>query len=762
MPPVSTIPSILANITSLSSLPRHVVVVNTLWFLSLSISLTCALLATLLQQWARRYVKITHKRHHPRNRARIRAFFAEGVDKLHLSLAVRALPALLHSSLFLFLVGLVVFLFHFNSTVFKFVAAWVGICTFLYACVTLLPIFRHDSPYNTPLSPLVWFLYTGLLCLVFQSLQWLTAFNCFHLAIWVRFRSLRDQYYGWFLHGMEKAAEEFALGLSSDIDGRALIRTLETLDEDDELEAFFEGIPGFFNSEVVSDPRVIFKTPNGEKMSEALVGFMCNTLSSNLVPELVKRRRIEICRKAVEAASLSINRRIFDRIMYKEWGGLLNSVEFGLFLRRFTYCDAFSAYYSQCVISVIVTRVQERDCRWFELAMGHLGVSKAVLREYLDHGDSLSLANCITICRHTMDAYSEHGWDRDVYSQSKTLEVLSKLNLHNTLPRLKGEFCALWNDLVKLAQSRNNEHIPISILRNIRQVFIRLHQDTIDTQDAFFTCSDNDPYLSRPLRYPFCDASSHRSNSVSCFYEAVANTTGEPVHRNILPSHLAPHHDVAFNPTLPSAGPTIQYLFPTSDDITGTSQHSIHARNCALESPAVASLVLATTTSATGYPTSNSATGTTSIPNTIHPLMETEPSPPFPIAVRGNAQPTDPPFDLPTSVPRLECNYQTHSGTTHFFPTSVNPSSFTAPQELFVSGLSVPPSATGGVHRSTRDLSPTAPTESHQDPQKTALPFSDEGSRDGGPSTERDVSSEDPTFPQKWGADQQSLSSSMP
>ncbi|KAH9972292.1 hypothetical protein BGW80DRAFT_1120412, partial [Lactifluus volemus] len=32
--------------------------VNSLWFLSLVISLTCALLATLLQQWARRYVTI--------------------------------------------------------------------------------------------------------------------------------------------------------------------------------------------------------------------------------------------------------------------------------------------------------------------------------------------------------------------------------------------------------------------------------------------------------------------------------------------------------------------------------------------------------------------------------------------------------------------------------------------------------------------------------------------------------------------------------
>ena len=56
--------------------PNYAVWVNALWFLSLVISLTCALLATLLQQWARRYLKVTQSRYNPHKRARIRAFFA--------------------------------------------------------------------------------------------------------------------------------------------------------------------------------------------------------------------------------------------------------------------------------------------------------------------------------------------------------------------------------------------------------------------------------------------------------------------------------------------------------------------------------------------------------------------------------------------------------------------------------------------------------------------------------------------------------------
>ncbi|KAH9051063.1 hypothetical protein EDB87DRAFT_1104016 [Lactarius vividus] len=61
--------------------PNYAIWVNSLWFMSLVISLTCALLATLLQQRARRYLKVTQSRYSPHKRAQIRAFFAEGVDK---------------------------------------------------------------------------------------------------------------------------------------------------------------------------------------------------------------------------------------------------------------------------------------------------------------------------------------------------------------------------------------------------------------------------------------------------------------------------------------------------------------------------------------------------------------------------------------------------------------------------------------------------------------------------------------------------------
>ncbi|KAF8492545.1 hypothetical protein F5888DRAFT_1927607, partial [Russula emetica] len=91
--------------------------VNILWFISLVLSLTCALLATLMQQWVRRYLQTSQRWYAPYKRARIRTFFAEGIERFGLPVAVEALPALLHVSVFLFFAGLVDFLININHTV---------------------------------------------------------------------------------------------------------------------------------------------------------------------------------------------------------------------------------------------------------------------------------------------------------------------------------------------------------------------------------------------------------------------------------------------------------------------------------------------------------------------------------------------------------------------------------------------------------------------------------------------------------------------
>lgn len=495
---------------------KYAIWVNALWFLSLAISITCAMLATLLQQWARRYIKITQPRYNPHKRARIRAFFAEGVDHLHLPATVEALPALLHLSVFLFFAGLLIYLFNINYTVFSAVAWWIVLCTAVYACITLMPIFRHDSPYYAPLSSSAWYIYNGTSCVLFQVLRWFSLKIYGHRATRNRFRfgDLEKHYRKWFLQGVGKTVEETAR-TSLGIDYRSLMWTFDSLDEDHELERFFAGVPGLCSSRVVHDPMGGFIEPNMTKLSVALTGLLDRTMTSNLVTDPVKQRRSIICMKAMDAVSVTLDRWIFDRLFIGEWDGLLGSVEFGLFVMKARYGNPLSAYYSQSMVSIIIARVQERDHRWFKLVTGQLGISEIVLQSYLAHGDSVLLDNLIYICRLTMDSYRAHGWTRRTDSRSKTFESVSKLDVQRTLPALQHLFCSLWNEIV--LEARNGDggeslvySLPLLILRHIRSIYITLHHGTFAAPTAFSSSTtDDDRILYQTSSYPLCNVESH-------------------------------------------------------------------------------------------------------------------------------------------------------------------------------------------------------------------------------------------------------------
>ena len=127
--------------------PISAIWVNSLWFLSFVISIVCALLATSLQQWARRYIRVTQPaRCSPEKQARMRAFFAHGVDKFGARLVVERLPMLLHLSLFLFFVGLGIFIFNINHTAFSSVIWLIVFFSSVYGLVTLMPIFLARQP----------------------------------------------------------------------------------------------------------------------------------------------------------------------------------------------------------------------------------------------------------------------------------------------------------------------------------------------------------------------------------------------------------------------------------------------------------------------------------------------------------------------------------------------------------------------------------------------------------------------------------------
>ncbi|KAH9956925.1 hypothetical protein BC827DRAFT_1086355, partial [Russula dissimulans] len=138
------------------AVPAAMLHVNILWFLSLCLSVTCALSATLVQQWARKYLLTTQLPSSPQRRARVRTYLFQGVLRFRLDTVANTVPLLLHASVFLFFTGLVEFLFQVNNALAYPLLACIVVCVIAYVALTLLPLFYRDCPYLTPMSGPLW------------------------------------------------------------------------------------------------------------------------------------------------------------------------------------------------------------------------------------------------------------------------------------------------------------------------------------------------------------------------------------------------------------------------------------------------------------------------------------------------------------------------------------------------------------------------------------------------------------------------------
>jgi hypothetical protein len=128
--------------------------VNILWVISLVCSLSAALLATLVQQWARAYMRIFQQSRNPLKAARIRLFLVEGAERL--PSVAEFVPGLIHISLILFLWGLCDIIFYTDKTVFISTVVPILVCVCLYIYCVVESIRNPQSSYRTPFSPYIW------------------------------------------------------------------------------------------------------------------------------------------------------------------------------------------------------------------------------------------------------------------------------------------------------------------------------------------------------------------------------------------------------------------------------------------------------------------------------------------------------------------------------------------------------------------------------------------------------------------------------
>jgi hypothetical protein len=294
--------------------------INIMWLLSMAVSITCALLATLIQQWARRYMALSYLHDMPHERARVRTYLFSGIEYFRMRRAVDAIPMLLHISVFLFFAGLVEFFFLFNKTVAWVFVGWVGLFGSAYTAMTVIPNVFLNCPYRTPFSALIWRLSHMLTIAGLVLADTFVSLHALLFRVWrgapasmwslvskerltkqITIHKLR------FKEGLRQCVVSSARDSSSSVDREALIWTLTKLDEDQEVQDFISRIPGFFDSRVVPEASLTMlglmdPSPSGgdSVLYVRLRGLLmsCLPTTSGLDPG-VRQSRLHVCLTAI-------------------------------------------------------------------------------------------------------------------------------------------------------------------------------------------------------------------------------------------------------------------------------------------------------------------------------------------------------------------------------------------------------------------------------------------------------------------------------
>ena len=564
---------------------EHFQFVNALWLSSLVLSLTCALLAISLQQWARRYLVAVRQRRTPHSQARIRGYLAEGVRDSGIVILVDLMRTGQQLSFVLFATGLLVPLSTRNVNQGYYapviILIWLVLCVLLYLCMIIVGILRPNSPYYTPLLSFMRY---------FPQLIFATPDDGSLRAS--RFKgSLRR-----FTRGARKETEleELTLKLSQGLDRRNLEWTFDSLNQDHEFERFFAGIPDFCNSRAVKDPMGHVLNLNGEqKLSQALIGFIHRTVTSHLISEQARQQRITICMMAMDAVSALTSWSTLRRV-FGEWEGLLGSVDFGSALLRTggdRNGDPLTVFCTRCIVATVIARAQVYDGAWFDLTTQFLtsdmevwvylsyfpflplilykvwvGISPT-LRSCLEHGHSALVANLIFIARITFQFHSEHSRDKLFDVSSRTLsELCSNIDVRLASSDVQHEFCGLWNDLVHLAQAQNGtgSYAPATgtdILRHLRKSYIALHEST--DASLFYTSTNNGTLISLPgSSYPLCSVQDHPHASPQTPHLTTANLANLPPSHSLLTTSPYSIHPNAVTSATEEANDTSSVLSP--------------------------------------------------------------------------------------------------------------------------------------------------------------------------------------------------------
>jgi hypothetical protein len=172
-----------------------------------------------------------------------------------------------------------------------------------------MPLYYHNSPYQTPISALVWFVIEAAPLI---KLWFLRRTDAVQTAIRERREKIKQ--------GMRLALEKKAHDPTSQADARALQWTLMSLDEDHELEEFLDGLPGLFHGSVAHHARGI--KPELERLVDPVADKLLGTCTTGLLPEGTRRQRLTACLGAIWCFPNAIDRHF--RAIWGQWTHLAN------------------------------------------------------------------------------------------------------------------------------------------------------------------------------------------------------------------------------------------------------------------------------------------------------------------------------------------------------------------------------------------------------------------------------------------------------
>ena len=541
------------------------------------------MLAILLQQWARLYFRNCRlPSYSPDERARTRAFLANGVHTSGLRRVFEALPYMIHVSLFLFFTGLPIYLFNANHVVTIPVVCWVGLSVVTYLTISSMPMIWLGSPYYTPIAHLYW--------------------------------------------NREKRVEEVVSRSSAEMDNHILSWLVKTLVNDSDQLKLLEYLPGFFRSPLVHSGLLSLTNLDGEILSSVLERFLLRTwnLKSSDLP---KWRQIALCVKVADALSLDfVASVIMDDIFPSDKYKLLTSIELGELLRtRDSNTQEEIGLCAQSIVAGIISNVpwdsKGRDERWVALAADQLGKPRDTIRGY--GKDSVLLANLTHITRQILRSAQLGGQSRKIAGQSICiLPSVSSFDIQNTLLELQDDFLALCAEIVK-AQSPKR----IRALTEIQGYLSKLRTALTQGTSKLSTASVSIP--------PSIRLSGHSSHSIDHF-EGVheenthkSTTTSRPIlypdaghatHATASPTHfLAPDHSIVVpaDESSPGGSPDAKKHIPQGAIRPRSDPESLESRSVSGDAQDTASPASTSFTSpAAPQPTFGLDTNITS---TVHP-----------------------------------------------------------------------------------------------------------------------------------------------